>query len=429
MRAVLATVLLLGAVPTTAPAAVRVIDVTDLYTPYQDSGDNFDLVAAYALPQINLQAVILDPTTTFLGTRAPGQLAVEQLNLAFRRNVPYAYGPFTAMSSPTDTLSSAPANQQAGINLLLNTLEQSSQPVDIMSFGSVRVIAAAYNRDPTLMEQKVGMIYLSAGSQPSGITEWNVGLDMNAYQCLLTSNLPVTLMPDATATSPIDVGEYNTYYQLPNMQFINSMDPTLQRYLAYQFNQTSSSAILPAMTQPVTSSMMSFTSQSHNVWETAAWIDASGQELVQHANGTYAIIPPSQQQAGDTVLPNNSLPVSVTYTGNGQYTFTVTSGTTNKWQYDRGPDPTLNQKALQQALPSLYDSFSVNSQNLSRLSTVAVTNASFEAQSVASGQYTSVAANGSAALVGWKALNLGAGQDAGVLNPEQFDVRLGARWQ
>ena len=171
------------------------------------------------------------------------------------------------------------------------------------------------------------------------------------------------------------------------------------------------------MTQPVTNSMMNFTSQSHNVWETQAWMEASGQELVQHSNGTYAIIPPSQQQTGDTVLPNYSTPVNITYTGNGQYTFTPTSGTTNKWQYDRGSNPAQNQTAFQQALPALYDSFAVNSQNLTRLSTVSVTNASFESQSVASGQYTSVAASGSGALVGWQAQSLGAGQDVGVLNP------------
>ena len=93
--------------PCTVSASVPVIDVTDLYTPHQDPGDNFDLVTAFALPQINLEAVILDPTTAFLGTRAPGQLAVEQLNLAFGRNVPYAYGPFAALSSPTDTLAGA----------------------------------------------------------------------------------------------------------------------------------------------------------------------------------------------------------------------------------------------------------------------------------------------------------------------------------
>ena len=40
-----------------------------------------------------------------------------------------------------------------------------------------------------------------------------------------------------------DVGEYNTYYDLPNKLFINSMDPVLQRYMAFQFNETPTSAI------------------------------------------------------------------------------------------------------------------------------------------------------------------------------------------
>ena len=104
-EAVLLMITLVAVAPSAVSGAVPVIDITDLYAPYQDPGDNFDLVTAYALPGIDLKAVILDPTTTFLGTRAPGQLAVEQLNLAFGRNVPYAYGPFAALSSPTDTLS------------------------------------------------------------------------------------------------------------------------------------------------------------------------------------------------------------------------------------------------------------------------------------------------------------------------------------
>ncbi len=44
---------------------IPVIDVTDLYHPYQDVGDNFDLVAAYALPEIDLRAVILDAHDSF----------------------------------------------------------------------------------------------------------------------------------------------------------------------------------------------------------------------------------------------------------------------------------------------------------------------------------------------------------------------------
>ena len=39
---------------------VPIIDVTDLYHPNMDVGDNFDLIAPYGLPEIDLRAVILD---------------------------------------------------------------------------------------------------------------------------------------------------------------------------------------------------------------------------------------------------------------------------------------------------------------------------------------------------------------------------------
>ena len=39
---------------------VPLIDITDLYHPPQDPGDNLDLIAAYALPEVDLKAVILD---------------------------------------------------------------------------------------------------------------------------------------------------------------------------------------------------------------------------------------------------------------------------------------------------------------------------------------------------------------------------------
>ncbi len=63
---------------TAAPARrVPVIDVTDLYHPHQDIGGNVDLIAAYALPEIDLQAVILDVTAKFrraVATGANGQV-------------------------------------------------------------------------------------------------------------------------------------------------------------------------------------------------------------------------------------------------------------------------------------------------------------------------------------------------------------------
>ena len=36
------------------------IVITDLYHPYQDPGDNFELINAYAIPSIDLKAVRID---------------------------------------------------------------------------------------------------------------------------------------------------------------------------------------------------------------------------------------------------------------------------------------------------------------------------------------------------------------------------------
>lgn len=118
---------------------VPIINVTDLYQPFQDPGDNFDLVAAYALPEVDLKAVILDAHGPFRkavsdhpilhdsdknGPRDPGFISVLQLNYIFNRNVPFAAGPFTMMESPEDKMLDVPGFQQQGVDLILKVLEK-----------------------------------------------------------------------------------------------------------------------------------------------------------------------------------------------------------------------------------------------------------------------------------------------------------------
>ena len=250
---ILLTVLL--ALPGASHAAepVPVIDVTDLYHPHQDVGDNFDILAAYALPEIDLRAVILDCTEPFRqpvakdpgpglfpdasGPREPGFIPVWQLNFIFGRNVPCATIPFGRMKSPDDKMLDAPPFQQQGIELILKTLRESAEPVHIVSFGSARAVAVAYNREPELFQKKLARLHLCAGgsSPPApNYIEWNVALDPQAIVCLLRSNLPIALYPDA-ANNAGDKGygvfspafsydEHNTFYKLPDLRFIPQMD-------------------------------------------------------------------------------------------------------------------------------------------------------------------------------------------------------------
>ena len=180
---------------------VPIIDVTDLYHPHQDVGDNFDLVAAYALPEIDLRAVILDAHDSFRkpvsdhpllskywidksGPRDPGFIPVLQLNYIFNRNVPTAVGPFTMMKSPQDKMLDIPAFQQQGVELILKVLQESKEPVSILSFGSARPIAVAYNRDPKLFHAKVKQIHLSPAHSSPECLEWNEGsTKMLSFAC------------------------------------------------------------------------------------------------------------------------------------------------------------------------------------------------------------------------------------------------------
>lgn len=370
------------------PVKIPVVDVTDLYFPYQDPGDNFDLIMAYALPNIELKAVLLDITNAFrkpvadapylwhdpYGPREAGIIPVEQLNYIFNRNVPFGVGPFCPMKYPEDKMLKAPAFQQSGVRLLLKILRESKRKVNILSFGSARIIAVAYNRDPDLLLKKVKMIYLNAGtaspdfefgndsganSIPGG--EWNVALDKWAFIRLLRSNLPIAIYPPASKDGAFALGHHNTYWKAPSLQFVRKMNIKLQRYLDYAFEKTLSYDFLRAMdvNKPADSITIARKFPApHNVWETALWLQVSDRKLIER-NGYYQIIPTSCLKKGDKVLSGQLEPCLIHVRDDGRFTFKITNQKTNFWIYDRS-DPELNQTAFQQALPELYILFKVN---------------------------------------------------------------------
>lgn len=365
-----------GRAPTTASAVrVPVIDVTDLYHPYQDPGDNLDLIAGYALPEIDLRAVVLDCTQKFRepvadlpeykqrdteGPRDPGVIPVTQLNYIFNRYVPYGVGPFTRLESPADKKLDAPRFQQSGVELILAVLARSPEKVDILSFGSARPIAAAYNRNPGLMRAKVRRIHLSAGAVPEGYLEWNVMLDRNAIVCLLRSDLPIAIYPCATETGPFAYGRHNSFWSLPDLGFMRRMAPPLRNYCAFAFSRASRADFLRAMDEPPSEDVMTkMCARKHSVWETAIWMQAANRRLVRRADGHYRIIPAAEVRPDDKVLPNELRPCEVSVDDAGIYKTRLTDKPAHFWLYDRG-DPAENENALREALPALYESFRVN---------------------------------------------------------------------
>jgi pyrimidine-specific ribonucleoside hydrolase len=354
---------------------VPLIDITDLYSPPQDPGDNFDLIAGYALPEIDLKAIVLDITEKFRepvaympeynqydreGPREPGFIPVAQLNYIFNRNVPCGVAPFPRMRSPEDAMLDAPGFQQAGVELILKTLRESPQKVEILSFGSARPLAVAYNRDPQLLRSKVRRIHLSAGASSIDYLEWNIMLDPHAAVRLLRSDLPIAIYPCATGAGPFAYGPHNSFWLLPNLEFVARMDPRLRRYLAYAFTRSTRPDFLRALEEdPPADVMAKVYSRKHNVWETAVWMQASGRKLVRHPDGHCRILPLAEIRPEDTVLPGELRPCRLDVRDDGKFTFTLdkpgnVGGASNFLIYDRG-DPAENERALREALPALYE--------------------------------------------------------------------------
>jgi pyrimidine-specific ribonucleoside hydrolase len=361
---------------------IPVIVITDLYHPAQDPGDNFDIITAFALPQIDLKAVILDCTEPFRqpvannpgeglfpdpnGPREPGYIPLLQLNYIFDRNIPFAVGPFSKMKNLNDKMLDIPYFQQQGIELLISTLKSSSSKIQILSFGSLRVLAAAYNREPALFMDKVRQIHISAGASGPDFLEWNIALDREALKTIITSELPVALYPCAAESPngkgygsynyPFSYSSNNTFYSLSNLNFISQMDTVLQRYLAYAFNRCMQNDFLRAMeNDSVIKINPPNYSNEHYVWETAIWLNVAKMKLVSNQNGIYKIINESELSGTDSVINNDLHPCMVELCKNG-YVFKETTKSTNFSIFYRD-NPYLYEKALQHALPELYKSF------------------------------------------------------------------------
>jgi len=360
---------------------VPVISVTDLYHPYQDPGDNFDLIAAYALPEIDLRAVVLDCTDPFRqpvaaplpspalyadanGPRDPGFIAVTQLNYIFDRIVPCGAGPFRQMRSPDDAMTDVPRFQQHGIELILETLRQSDEPVHIMGFGSARAIAAAYNRDPDLFARNGTVVELSGGASSAAFLEWNVALDPLAFARVLQSPLPVNIYPCATQTGPLELGTHNTYYSLPNLNFIENMAPELRRYLRFAFGRSERRDFLRAMDIEWSSPEAELLfARKHNVWETALWMHTSGRMLVKGANGQWRLVARDDYDGVSESMPHALLPCDISIRDDGLFEFKLINENAKcpKRIYYR-PNPAAQEAALREALPELYRTFTTPSQ-------------------------------------------------------------------
>ena len=356
------------------------IVITDLYHPYQDPGDNFELINAYGISQIDLKAVILDCFEPFRkkhannlnkglfedsnGPREPGVICVEQLNYIFGKYVPCGVGPFEQMKHGKDKMHDLSDYQNSGLSLLKEILIRSKESISIASFGSSRVLAVAFNRYPVLMKRKIKMIHLLAGTgtNDSDYIEWNVALDTIAFVALLRSDLPITIYPCASGKdnkqnnlfNAFNLGKDNTYYKLNSLSFIEQLPSKLRQYSYYVFKRVNDVNYLNYLDKinPPDSSILQL---SHHVWETAVWMSIANLKLVESAQKTVDIKSCELIDKGDTVFEEGLLKCDIEAYSSGAFQCKINSKG-RFYIYQRGC-PLVYQKLMNEAIPKFYKSF------------------------------------------------------------------------
>lgn len=177
-------------VPGAAQARYPIVYSTDLYYTVDDIDDHFDAAVLLKSPELDVKGVILD------NHRYPsdGEKVMDKLIEYTKHRVPVVkgLGGFRLRSTGDKGFY---VDGQEGVELILKTLKESNEKVALMAVGSMTDLAAAYLREPALLEQKVSNVYVVGGSAEAPAQDYNVELDPNAFVVIMRSKLPVVWVP------------------------------------------------------------------------------------------------------------------------------------------------------------------------------------------------------------------------------------------
>lgn len=276
--------LAVAAEPAVSPS-IPVIYSTDLLHPHDDPDDHYDLATLFALPEFDVRGIVLD-----LGERQQqraGRAPVEQmLHLAGRR-VPYAMGISRPLNSREDQALDVPSEFQGGIDLIISTLRESKESVVVFATGSLRDVAAAFNRQPELLRDKVRALYFNAGNGPDGTqNEWNVKLDPQAYQRVFESGLPLYWCPCFGRDG------YQTYFVADQRIVVGACSVPLQNFFVYCLTKSPQEPLAF-----LASTGHALPEGPRNMWCTGPFYHAAGRRIYQRGPDDFLALTTSQAQS------------------------------------------------------------------------------------------------------------------------------------
>jgi len=263
------------------------IHVTDLFRPHCDPDDHWDLASVYALAyagQIDLKGVLIDFAPHPVNDRNPDVMGVAQMNYLTALHVPVSVGSPFPMRSRDDSQPYAGASDHVGIDMILNVLRDSSEPVVINVIGSCRDIAVAGKKAPELFARKCAGIYLNAGTGSPDKThaaklEYNVSLAALSYAAIFDLPCPVYWMPCfEQMRSGKPVMEYGTHYKFLQGRILPNLSPRMQNFFLYMLERKTDQNWLHYLRGPVEPEpLKKYGDLYRHMWCTGGFLHAAGQ--------------------------------------------------------------------------------------------------------------------------------------------------------
>ncbi|BCG97473.1 MULTISPECIES: hypothetical protein [unclassified Mesorhizobium] len=277
--------------------AVRLLHQTDLFRPYIDPDDHWDLACVYALAasgQLELGGVLVDFPPDHYPGRSPDVTGIAQLSYLTGMPTHMAVGSSVPYTHDRESLNALPRRDRAGAEFLLKYLRDSEGPAYISIVGSCRDLAVAAKLDPDLFRNKCAGIYLNAGTghpdvAQQGATEYNVVLNAAAYAATFDIPCPIYWMPcfeDLRSDFSVKkVKRFGTFYGFNQSEVLPKLSPVLQSYFTYSLEARTDARYLQPLLSPSSDVSSSYTIQAYRpMWCTAGFFHMASQAVDKLGN-------------------------------------------------------------------------------------------------------------------------------------------------
>ncbi|RWA79573.1 MAG: hypothetical protein EOQ31_33605 [Mesorhizobium sp.] len=324
---------------------IRLLHQTDLFRPYADPDDHWDLACVYALAasgQLELGGVLVDFPPDNRPGRSPDVTGIAQLSYLTGLPTHMAVGSSVPYTHDRASLAALLRRDRAGAEFLLDYLRGSQGPAYVSIVGSCRDLAIAAKLDPDLFRNKCAGIYLNAGTghpdiAKQGGTEYNVGLNAAAYAATFEIPCPIYWMPCFEINSEEGdfkpkVERFGTFYSFNQSDVLPKLSPVLQSYFTYSLEARTDARYLQSLLAPRSDAPSWYTLYDDRfMWCTAGFFHMVSQ-AVDRAGKIIAV-----SNADDAVF--GFRPVDIKCDPNGVTTWTNAGAESNRFLFEvKDPD-------------------------------------------------------------------------------------------